>query len=243
MPCAGAVDTIEIQRIVEVEDDNWWYRERRAIVAKEVRRCTAERAGAPGRAVDIGAAGGGNTRVLTDHGWDAVAIDSSEAAVGLCRSQGIDAYHGDACFLPLPSGDRDLALALNVLEHIEDDRSAAAEIARVLRPGGTALVAVPSDMALWSAHDVALGRVRRYSRRGLTDLLEEAGLAVERLWSWNVLLRPVVRLSRHRTRHCEDMAHVHPYLNELLHLVTALERVLPVRSWPGVTLFARARRP
>ncbi|XVQ12107.1 class I SAM-dependent methyltransferase [Spirillospora sp. CA-255316] len=237
------MDTIEIQRIVEVENDNWWYRERRAIIAKEVRRTAADRAGARGRAVDIGAAGGGNTRVLKDHGWRAVAVDSSEAAVDLCLSQGIDAYHGDACFLPLPSGEQDLALALNVLEHVEDDRAAAAEIARVLRPGGGALVAVPCDMTLWSAHDVALGRVRRYSRRALTDLLEEAGLAVERLWSWNVLLRPLVRLRRHRTAHCEDMAHLHPYMNEALHLITALERLLPVKSWPGVTLFARAYRP
>ncbi|MFB4313513.1 class I SAM-dependent methyltransferase [Actinomadura sp. 21ATH] len=232
------MDTIEIQRIVEVEDDNWWYRERRRIVARELRRT-----GGRGLAVDIGAAGGGNTRVLKDHGWRAVAVDSSATAVDLCLAQGIEAVHADACYLPLPSGEQDLALALNVLEHVDDDRAAVAEIVRVLRPGGAALVAVPCDMALWSAHDVALGRVRRYSRRALTDLLEEAGLSVDRMWSWNVLLRPLIRLRRHRTPHCEDMAHLHPYLNEALHLVTAIERHLPVRSWPGVTLFARVTRP
>jgi SAM-dependent methyltransferase len=232
------VDTIEIQRIVELEDDNWWYRERRGVLARELRRSAM-----PGTAVDIGAAGGGNTRVLRDHGWDAIAIDSSTTAVDLCLSQGIEAYHGDARFLPLPSRGQDLALAFNVLEHIDDDRTAAAEIARVLRHGGTALVAVPCDMALWSAHDVALGRVRRYSRRALTDLLDEAGLVVERLWSWNVLLRPLVRLRRHRSPHPEDMTDVRPAANGALRLVTQLERHLPIKSWPGVTLFARANRP
>jgi SAM-dependent methyltransferase len=232
------VDTIEIQRIVEVEDDNWWYRERRSILTRELRRTAM-----PGRAVDIGAAGGGNTRVLLRHRWQAVAIDSSTTAVDLCLSQGIEAYHGDARFLPLPSRGQDLALAFNVLEHIEDDRAAVAEIARVLRPGGTALVAVPCDMSLWSAHDVALGRVRRYSRRSLTDLLDEAGLVVERVWSWNVLLRPLVRMRRHRPLHREDMAHAHASVNEALRLVTVLERYLPLRSLPGVTLFARAHRP
>ncbi|WP_344596509.1 class I SAM-dependent methyltransferase [Actinomadura vinacea] len=243
------MDTIELQRIVEVEDDNWWYLERRAILARELCRAAAAgagapgRAGIPGRAVDIGAAGGGNTRVLKDHGWRAIAIDNSPTAVDLCLAQGINACHGDACFLPLPSGELDLALALNVLEHVEDDRAAAAEMARVLRPGGAALVAVPCDMALWSAYDVALGRVRRYSRRALTDLLEEAGLVVDALWGWNVLLRPLVRLLRHRSPHCEDLAHLHPLLNEALHLVTVMERYLPLKSRPGVTLFARARRP
>ena len=238
MPSAGCVDTIEIQRIVELEDDNWWYRERRGILARELRRMAM-----PGTAVDIGAAGGGNTRVLLEHGWEAIAVDSSTTAVDLCLSQGIEAYHGDARYLPLPSRGQDLALAFNVLEHIEEDRDAAAEIARVLRPGGTALIAVPCDMALWSAHDVALGRVRRYSRLDLVDLLEGAGLVVERLWNWNVLLRPLVRMRRHRARHREDMTQLRPVTNEALRLITFVERHLPVKSWPGVTLFARAHRP
>ncbi len=238
MPSAGCVDTIEIQRIVELEDDNWWYRERRGILARELRRMAM-----PGTAVDIGAAGGGNTRVLREHGWEAIAVDSSTTAVDLCLSQGIEAYHGDARYLPLPSRGQDLALAFNVLEHIEEDRDAAAEIARVLRPGGTALIAVPCDMALWSAHDVALGRVRRYSRLDLVDLLEGAGLVVERLWNWNVLLRPLVRMRRHRARHREDMTQLRPVTNEALRLITFVERHLPVKSWPGVTLFARAHRP
>ncbi|WP_285694593.1 class I SAM-dependent methyltransferase [Actinomadura sp. NBRC 104412] len=232
------MDTIEIQRIVELEDDNWWYRERRGILARELRRTAM-----PGTAVDIGAAGGGNTRVLREHGWEAIAVDSSTTAVDLCLSQGIEAYHGDARYLPLPSRGQDLALAFNVLEHIEEDRDAAAEIARVLRPGGTALIAVPCDMALWSAHDVALGRVRRYSRLDLVDLLEGAGLVVERLWNWNVLLRPLVRMRRHRARHREDMTQLRPVTNEALRLITFVERHLPVKSWPGVTLFARAHRP
>ena len=75
-----------------------------------------------------------------------------------------------------------------MLEHIDEDYLAAAEMARVLQPGGTALIAVPCDMALWSAHDDAVGHMRRYSRPELTSLIQKAGLTVERMWSWNVLL-------------------------------------------------------
>jgi len=233
----GAMDTVEIQRVVAIEDDNWWYRERRAIVARELRRL-----GTPGRAADIGAAGGGNTRVLLEHGWEAIAIDASPAAVELARLRGIDAYHGDACYLPLSTGDFDFVMALDVLQHITDDRTACAELARVLRPGGTALISVPCDLALWSAHDVALGHVRRYSRESLTEVIEGAGLVLDRMWSWNVLLRPVAKWRRHRSSP-PDMERLHPLVNAGLRAIAMLERVLPLGGLPGVTLFARAHRP
>lgn len=232
------MDTIELQRIARIENDNWWYRERREILSAELLRFSV-----PGTAVDIGAASGASCRVLAGHGWSATAIDLSPDAVALARAYGVEAYEGDARYLPLPACEYDLALALDVLEHVEDDERAAAEVARVLRPGGTVLVSVPCDMALWSAHDVALGRVRRYSRRTLVELLEDAGLVLERVWSRGVLHRPLLRLLRNRTVRREDLAPLHPLVNEALRMSAALERRLPVATWPGVWLFARARRP
>ena len=82
-------------------------------------------------------------------------------------------------------------MAYDVLEHIEDHDRVAAEIRRVLRPGSIALIAVPADPRLWSAHDDAVGHVRRYTRSTLVNLLERNGLDVEVITSWNVLLRPV----------------------------------------------------
>ncbi|QXJ23759.1 methyltransferase domain-containing protein [Actinomadura graeca] len=232
------MDTIELQRIARIEDDNWWYRERRAVLSEELLRFSS-----PGDAVDIGAGAGGNSRELVAHGWQATAIDLSPDAVALARAQGVEAYEGDARYLPLPPSRFDLALALDVLEHIEDDARAAEEIARVLRPGGTLLLSVPSDMSLWSAHDVSLGRVRRYSPRALIDLLEGAGLLLDRVWSRGVLFRPFLRLLRHRSAHYEDLAPLHPLANEALRLSAALERRLPLHTCPGTTLFARAQNP
>ncbi|TDC68872.1 class I SAM-dependent methyltransferase [Actinomadura sp. GC306] len=232
------MDTIELQRITRIENDNWWYRERRETLSAELLRFSV-----PGTAVDIGAAAGTNSRVLAEHGWQATAIDLSPDAVALARAHGVEAYVGDARYLPLPPCEYDLALALDVLEHIEEDARAAAEIARVLKPGGTALLSVPCDMALWSAHDVALGRVRRYSRQTLAELVEGAGLVLERVWTRGLLLRPFLRRLRHRTARREDLAPLPPLANEALRLGAALERRLPPCSWPGTWLFARARRP
>jgi SAM-dependent methyltransferase len=230
------VDTAELQLLTSLEDHHWWYKERRAILRRELRRLPD-----PGRALDIGAAGGGNTRVLKEHGWQAVALEYSDSAPDVARSRGIWVMRADARELPIRSGTCGLVTAFDVLEHIDQDYLAAAEIARVLQPGGTALIAVPCDMALWSAHDDAVGHVRRYSRSELASLIEKTGLTIERVWSWNVLLRPAVAMRR-KTSAGSDLGEVSPVANGLLTAVVVAERYLPVKSWPGVSLMLRARR-
>ncbi|MGC5010281.1 class I SAM-dependent methyltransferase [Streptosporangium sp. DT93] len=234
------MEATEIRRTVALEDRHWWYRERRAILARELREL--RRLGPPGRALDVGAAGGGNTRVLVEHGWDALVADFSELAVELARERGLRAIHADARDLPLPDAGFDLVMAFDVLEHIEEDGRAAGELARVLRPGGTALITVPCDMALWSAHDVASGHVRRYTREELGALLTGAGLVVDRMWSWNVLLRPVVARRRRNTSG-SDVTETSPLVNMGLRAVVVAERYLPVTSLPGVSLMVRAHHP
>jgi SAM-dependent methyltransferase len=227
----------ELQLLTSIEDRHWWYKERRAILAKELRRLPGA-----GQALDIGAAGGGNTRVLQAHGWRAVALEYSESVADVAKARGISAIRADARDLPLRSDSCELVTAFDVLEHIDEDHLAAGEIARVLKPGGTALIAVPCDMALWSAHDDEVGHVRRYSRTELVNVMQKAGLVVDAVWSWNVLLRPVVALRR-KSSTGSDLDDVQPLLNAALTSIIVTERYLPVKQLPGVSLFLRARQP
>jgi len=231
------MEAAELRTLVEVEDRHWWYAERRSLLARELRRLPA-----PGRALDIGAAGGGNTRVLLNHGWRPVALEFAPTAALIARERGIDVVRADARELPVRTESMDLVTAFDILEHIEEDYLAAAEITRVLRPGGTALIAVPADMALWSAHDTAVGHVRRYTRGTLADVVVKGGLVIEEMWSWNVLLRPMVSLRR-KSSSGSDLGKVSPLVNTGLKAIVTAERYLPVKSLPGVSLFLRARRP
>ena len=231
------MEATEVRKLVELEDRHWWYRERRALLARELRRLDSP----PGVALDIGAAGGGNSRVLKAHGWHPIALEYGEEGAQAAAERGLAAIRADARHLPFASESIDLVLAFDILEHIEEDDLAAGDIHRVLRPGGTALIAVPCDMRLWSAHDVAVGHVRRYTRDTLTAVIEKAGLRIDRLWSWNVLMRPAAAWRRRRAT-SSDLDHVGGLLNATLTTIIKTERYLPVQSLPGVSLVLRATR-
>ncbi|MDQ1286825.1 MAG: class SAM-dependent methyltransferase [Actinomycetota bacterium] len=226
----------EVRRLTEVEDRHWWYRERRHLLTSMIDDLT------PGTALDVGAAGGGNTRVLQARGWRATALEYGPEGAGVCAERGIPVLRADATRLPLAPGSLDLVVAFDVLEHLDDDVAAATGIFDALRPGGTFLVAVPCDRRLWSQHDVAVGHVRRYERDGLLALLQGAGFVVDDIRSWMVLLRPVVALRR-RTSAGSDLDDPPSLVNRSLHAVVALERWLPVGRLPGVSLLVRATRP
>jgi SAM-dependent methyltransferase len=235
------VEGTEVRKLVALEDRHWWYAERRRIVQTLVRR--SFRYPRDRVALDIGAAGGGNTRVLRDAGFVAVPVDWGWEGASLAAERGLPAVRGDARHLPFQDACADLVVAFDVLEHIEDDLEALTDMARVLQPGGLLWIAVPSDMRLWSSHDTAVGHVRRYTRDQLTSRVRGAGLEVTDVGSWNVLLRPLVRVRRRRSTG-SDLAEPGRVTNIALAGVVALERYLPLlRSAPGVSLMLTARRP
>jgi 2-polyprenyl-6-hydroxyphenyl methylase/3-demethylubiquinone-9 3-methyltransferase len=116
----------------------------------QVRRIVGQYVTAGARALDLGC-GNGRTGgpLLLNCGALYIGVDISRPAVTAAREFGLDArVIGDASLLPFESGSFDFVLCLEVLEHLFRPDLAALEIARVLRPGGTALVTVP-NVAYW----------------------------------------------------------------------------------------------
>ncbi len=104
-------------------------------------------------------------------------------------------YRMDACRMPFDR-EFDLILALDVLEHIEDDSRAIGEIFRSLKPGGGAIVTVPQHPWLWTIQDEKAFHRRRYAREELTAKMAGKGFRIVSITSFITLLLPVLIFSR-----------------------------------------------
>jgi SAM-dependent methyltransferase len=71
-------------------------------------------------------------------------------------------------------------VAYNVLEHIPDDVAALRALRGLVRDGGAVVLIVPAFGWAMSGFDRAIGHQRRYTRAGLSTVLGQAGLHVER---------------------------------------------------------------
>ncbi len=104
-------------------------------------------------------------------------------------------YRMDACRMPFDR-EFDLILALDVLEHVEDDSRAIGEIFRSLKPGGGAVVTVPQHPWLWTIQDEKAFHRRRYTRQELTAKMAGKGFRIVSVTSFITLLLPVLIISR-----------------------------------------------
>ncbi|HEX5602840.1 MAG TPA: methyltransferase domain-containing protein, partial [Pyrinomonadaceae bacterium] len=138
------------------------------------------------RILDVGCGTGANLLMLSNYG-DAEGVDVSEDALAFCRERGLtNVKLGAAEALPYEDGTFDLVTALDVVEHLDDDLAGLREMRRVLRPGGRALLFVPTFMFLWGLQDDVSNHRRRYRMPELQRVLEQAGFEIERTTYANI---------------------------------------------------------
>jgi SAM-dependent methyltransferase len=173
----------------DIEDYYWWSVGTRRIFFDLL---ISVKPGGSLRALDIGC-GTGVTLKEFPAGWAMVAgCDFSQQALSYCQRRGLGSLvRCDATQLPFASGSLDVVLALDVIEHLDDDAACVREMVRSCRPGGHVLVHVPAFPLLWNEKDVLNHHRRRYRRAELLGLLESAGLSVERVLYVNFFVFPI----------------------------------------------------
>ena len=233
------------REMAELDQRHWWYRARRAVLADLIRREVSPPRDA--RILEIGCGTGHNLEMLGGFGQlDAIELDDESRAIAEKRlGRGIMSAR-----LPelagIPDRHYDLIAALDVIEHIDDDVGAVGAIATKLKPGGRFVMTVPAHPWMWSAHDTVNHHKRRYSKRGLRQLIEGSPLQLQRIGYFNSLLFPLAVAdrvaSKLRGKDDADVKLPPAPVNSALEAVFAAERHLVGRLPlpPGLSLFAVA---
>src|SRR5918998_331118 len=200
-----ALDDWRYRELYELEDRHWWFRGRRAVIWSLLRR-----AGLPPspRILDAGC---GTGRNLVEFGplGQAEGVDASDEAVAFCHERGLEGGRAAPIdSLPYDDGRFQLILATDVIEHLDDDRRALAELRRVAGSGARLVVTVPGSSWLWGEHDVSMHHRRRYTLSRLQERVAAAGWQpIVRSYFFSALLPAVaaVRLARRLPRTLEAM--------------------------------------
>jgi SAM-dependent methyltransferase len=157
---------------------------------------------------------------------------------------------------PLPSATYDAMVLLNVLEHIEDDVAATKHIARMLKPGGVAVIDVPAGPELFDDYDRQLQHFRRYTLPGICGVIERAGLVVERRNYLGALIYPAFYLAKklsqsrpksasEREQHVANAIGATSRFNAIGHAIMSLEETVgrAVTFPRGIRCVVTARKP
>ncbi len=219
----------------QVEDRHWWYRGRRTVLAGVISGLELP---APARILDAGCGSGRNMVELARFGT-VTAVELSGTSVALARERDVgEVISGSVLEMPFAEDSFDLAVSLDVIEHLQDDLAALRELRRTVVPGGALLITVPAYQWLWSGHDEINHHHRRYTRRSLQRVAEQAGWRQLRTTYFNslllpaaILLRVLDRVNRAKTTESSLDLWVPPApVNWLLERPLALEAALIARG-------------
>lgn len=168
------------------------------LIAKELERFGDIRKAS---VLDVGCGRGYVGEKLRGLGAGVYGIDGSSAALETASSRGLAATQGDLDGgLPYRVATFDIVLAAEILEHLFDPQAMLGEIARVLKPGGAAVITVPSVATLvdriyllfgglpWQASLRHPLHIRCFTLSSLKQMIATAGMRVEKVTANTIYL-------------------------------------------------------
>ncbi len=237
----------EYDLLAKFNTTHWWILARRKIVHHVISTLHLPK---NSKILEVGCGMGGNLSMLSEYG-QLYATDMSEKAVAYSKSLNIT-NNIETGFLPEEPAFKgkifNLIVAMDVIEHIDDDIGSLQQLYTQLDEGGKILITVPAFAFLWSSHDEHAHHKRRYTKPTLFNAIDDAGFKIDYVSYYNFWLFPLVLCVRMLSKLFKkqydspqsNLKETNPIVNYILEKIFASERFfIPKASFPfGVSLIA-----
>jgi len=181
------MDTNYYKEYASLERQHWWFKVRGKIISKLI-SAGIEKGDKQLNILNIGAATGKTSELLSKFG----KVTSLEYDQDCCdyanKHFNLTIMNGSILDLPFKDEEFDLVCAFDVIEHVEDDLSGVHEMKRVCKRDGQIVLTVPAYQFLWSHHDIVNHHFRRYTLKGLKELVKKSDLIPVRATYFNTIL-------------------------------------------------------
>jgi SAM-dependent methyltransferase len=202
-----------------------------------------------GTVLELGSGAGFVVRSYADRVEKVVAVDLEEKLLaqlqasyppGKIRTARVD-LSGE--WKAIEDVRADAVVALDVLEHFQDDGAFVEKIAKHLKPGGVAVLKVPAQARLYGEIDRASGHFRRYDPEDLRTLMERRGFRTVRIRHMNAAGAWSYRMKRHRPQSFSETFSPAKLriVNALIPLLGVLDRVPGLKGLSLIGVFQRER--
>ncbi len=173
-----------------LERVNWWFTVRRRILRDRIRHILKNPKEI--QSLNIGAATGTTSDMLSEFG-EVMSVEFDQECCNYTQTfLSTPLIQGSITELPFGNNSYDLVCAFDVIEHVEDDTKAVAEMMRVCKPGGHIAITVPAYSFLWGEHDVINQHYRRYTKTQLLELLKNhPGKIIYQTYFNSILFIPI----------------------------------------------------
>ena len=231
-----------------LERTHWWFTGRRILLGALLSSLKIDQ---KSLAVDVGCGVGSNILLLNSLGFRVVGVDSEIYGLSLAQKNlpKVPFVNADLMMLPFKTNSIGLILALDVLEHLDEDLIGIKEVYRTLKPGGKVIFTAPAFRFLWGIQDEVGMHKRRYLKKELNRKIKDQGFRVLKSSYFNFFLFFPIFLAR-RLIHLSGLKVESenkinsPIINSFLKTIFSLESyVLRCFSFPfGVSIFCIARK-
>ena len=229
----------------------WWLARARLAVALLKKKGILP----PAKVLDAGCGWGVTLDYLEKAGYQVSGLDISRRALQQLDRPYRTLYLHDILKPRPENADRfDAVLALDVIEHIDDDNKAVRALGAFLGEGGVLIVSVPAMPELFSEFDAIQGHRRRYTLETLRSACDDPAAKLENTFWWGQWMVPLLKRSRHKEVRDKNRPPAETYadylklppwpLPALMSLFFWMEedRALGERTTQGTSLFAVLRR-